>query len=112
MVDKYDEKTDVMKKDACLKKALEMRQLCLMVSSEMENSGYNTELHQDKNAQQAQRKKDRKEFEGYEVPDPLTVLPGISLWMNVVILELIHAQSLNLTGEVLLLDQNQMALAF
>ena len=31
--------------------------------------------------------------------------------VTAVILELIHAQSLNITGEVLLLDQNQMALA-
>ena len=110
LVEKYDEKSDVQKKDACLAKALEMRQRCHMVVSEMENSGYNTELHQEKNAQQAQRKKDRKEFEGFELPDPLTVLPGISLWITAAILELIHAQSLNLTGEVLLLDQNQTAL--
>ena len=76
LVDKYDDMTEVMKKNACMKQAWEMRQRCQTVVVEMENSGYNTELHKEKNAQQAQRKKDRKEFEGWELPDPLTVLPG------------------------------------
>ena len=72
----YESLTEVQRKDACQAKSLEMRQRCLMVVSEMQNSGYNTELHKDKSAQQAQRKKDKKEFEGWQLPDPLTVLPG------------------------------------
>ena len=72
----YDTLTEVQQKDACKAKSMEMRQQCLLVVSEMENSGYNTELHKDKSAQQAQRKKDKKEFEGWQLPDPLTVLPG------------------------------------
>ena len=76
LVRDYDNMTDVQKNDACLAKALEMRQRCLLVVSEMENSGYNTEVHKEKNAQHRQRKKDRAEFEGYTIPDPLTALPG------------------------------------
>ena len=76
LVEKYEEMSEVQKRNACMRKALEMRQHCQMVVGEMEKSGFNTELHKDKNAQQAQRKKDRKEFEGFELPDPLTVLPG------------------------------------
>ena len=73
----YDDLPKVQKQNECLEQALKMRQRCQMVVGEMENSGYNTEVNKEKNAQQAQRKKDRKEFEGYEIPDPLTVLPGI-----------------------------------
>ena len=76
LVENYDTLTEVQRKDKCQLKALEMRQRCLMVVSEMQNSGYNSELHKEKNAQRAQRKKDRSEFEGWELPDPLTALPG------------------------------------
>ena len=76
LVRDYENLTEVQQKDACQTKAYEMRQRCFMVVSEMEHSGYNTQLHKDKNSQQAQRKKDKKEFEGFELPDPVKVLPG------------------------------------
>ena len=76
LVRDFDAMTEVQQRDACQTKALEMRQRCLMVVTEMQNSGFNTELHKDKSAQQAQKKKDKKNFEGWELPDPLTVLPG------------------------------------
>ena len=76
LVRDYETLTEVQKMDACETKAFEMRQRCLLVVSEMENSGFNTELHKDKSAQSAQRKKDKQQFQGVELPDPRTVLPG------------------------------------
>ena len=81
LVRDYENLTEVQQKDACQTKAYEMRQRCFMVVSEMEHSGYNTQLHKDKNSQQAQRKKDKKEFEGFELPDPVKVLPGKLLYV-------------------------------
>ena len=76
LVRDYETLTEVQKMDACETKAFEMRQRCLLVVSEMENSGFNTEIHKDKSAQCAQRKKDKQQFQGWELPDPRTVLPG------------------------------------
>ena len=66
--------TEVQKMDTCGTKEFEMRQCCLLVVSKMENLGFNTELHEDKSAQCAQRKKDKQQFQGWKLLDPRTVV--------------------------------------